>query len=52
MKALHSDDIEDALNYGLLDCCRCGLCSYACPSKIELTQILSDGMDAHFKDKE
>lgn len=52
MKALHSDDIEDALSYGLLDCCRCGLCSFACPSKIELTQILSDGMDAHFKDKE
>ena len=52
MKALLSDDIEDALSYGLLDCCRCGLCSYACPSKIELTKILSDGMDAHYKDKE
>jgi len=52
MKALLSDDIEDALNCGLLDCSRCGLCSYACPSKIELTQILSDGMDAHYKDKE
>ena len=52
MKALLSDDIEDALSYGLLDCCRCGLCSYACPSKIELTKLLSDGMDAHYKDKE
>lgn len=52
MKALLSDEIEDALSYGLLDCCRCGLCSYACPSKIELTKILSDGMDAHYKDKE
>jgi Na+-transporting NADH:ubiquinone oxidoreductase subunit A len=52
MKALLSDDIEDALSYGLLDCCRCGLCSYACPSKIELTRILSHGMDAHYKDKE
>lgn len=52
MKALLSDDIEDALNYGLLDCCRCGLCSYACPSKIELTQLLSRGMDDHYKDKE
>ncbi|NOX33411.1 MAG: 4Fe-4S dicluster domain-containing protein [Deltaproteobacteria bacterium] len=52
MKALSSDDIEDALSYGLLDCCRCGLCSYACPSKIELTEILSHGMDAHYKDKE
>ena len=52
MKALFSDDIEDALSYGLLDCCRCGLCSYTCPSKIELTKILSDGMEAHYKDKE
>ncbi len=51
-KALSSDDIEDALSYGLLDCSRCGLCSYTCPSKIELTQILSNGMDAHYKDKE
>lgn len=52
MKTLLSEDIEDALSYGLLDCTRCGLCSYACPSKIELTQILSNGMDAHYKDRE
>ncbi len=52
MKALHSDDIEDALSFGLLDCVKCGLCSFTCPSKIELTQLLSNGMDAHFKDKE
>ena len=52
MKALASDGIEDALSYGLLDCCRCGLCSYTCPSKIELTKLLSDGMEAHYKDKE
>jgi len=52
MKALQSDDIEGALNLGLLDCVRCGLCSFTCPSKIELTKHLSDEMDAHFKDKE
>jgi Na+-transporting NADH:ubiquinone oxidoreductase subunit A len=51
MKALLSDEIETALEYGLLDCCRCGLCAYTCPSKIELTQILSHGMDTHYKDK-
>ena len=38
MKALHADDLEDALALGLMDCCRCGLCSFVCPSKIELTQ--------------
>lgn len=52
MKALHGDDIEEALQLGLLDCCRCGLCSFTCPSKIELTQILSKGMDTHHKDKQ
>ena len=51
MKALHADDLEDALALGLMDCCRCGLCSFVCPSKIELTQILSDAMDAYYKDK-
>jgi Na+-transporting NADH:ubiquinone oxidoreductase subunit A len=52
MKALVSDDMEEALQLGLLDCCRCGLCSFTCPSKIELTQILSNGMDMHHKDKQ
>ncbi|MCP3873633.1 MAG: 4Fe-4S dicluster domain-containing protein [Desulfobacteraceae bacterium] len=52
MKALSSDDIEDALSFGLLDCCKCGLCSYTCPSKIELTKILTHGMNTHYKDKE
>jgi Na+-transporting NADH:ubiquinone oxidoreductase subunit A len=51
MKALHADELEDALALGLMDCCRCGLCSFTCPSKIELTQILSDAMDAYYKDK-
>ena len=52
MKALVSDDIEEALALGLLDCCRCGLCSFTCPSKIELAHILSQGMDMHHKDKQ
>ncbi len=52
MKALHGDDIEEALQLGLLDCCQCGLCSFTCPSKIELTRILSRGMDTHHKDKQ
>ncbi len=51
LKAILADDIEEALSLGLMDCCRCGLCSYTCPSKIELTQILSQAMDSHHKDK-
>ena len=37
-KALWADEIEEALEHGLLDCVECGLCSYVCPSKIELSQ--------------
>jgi Na+-transporting NADH:ubiquinone oxidoreductase subunit A len=51
MKALASDNIEEALQLGLLDCCRCGLCSYTCPSKIELTTIFSNAIDTYYKDK-
>lgn len=51
LKALLADDVDQALSCGLLDCCRCGLCSYVCPSKIELADILSQGMDTYYKDK-
>ena len=51
MKALHADEVEEALGLGMMDCCQCGLCAYTCPSKIELAKILSDGMASHHKDK-
>jgi len=51
MKALHSDEVEEALSLGMLDCCRCGLCAYTCPSKLELAKILAHGIDSHYKDK-
>ena len=38
-KSLYNNDIEGALELGLLDCAECGLCSHICPSKIELTAI-------------
>jgi Na+-transporting NADH:ubiquinone oxidoreductase subunit A len=48
MKALVTDEIEDALKLGLLDCCQCGVCAYACPSKIELHAILSSGIENYY----
>jgi len=48
MKALVTDEIEDALQMGLLDCCQCGVCAYACPSKIELSDILSNGIHNYY----
>lgn len=37
-KTLLAGAVEEALAHGLLDCVECGLCSYGCPSKIELTE--------------
>ncbi len=36
-KAILAEEVEEYLAHGLLDCVQCGLCSYVCPSKIELT---------------
>ncbi|MGD8366347.1 MAG: 4Fe-4S dicluster domain-containing protein [Desulfobacterales bacterium] len=41
-KAVLVGEVEESLAHGLLDCVECGLCSYVCPSKIELTQALKD----------
>lgn len=39
-KAVLAEEVEEALEHGLLDCVACGLCSFVCPSKIELSQTL------------
>jgi electron transport complex protein RnfC len=36
--ALEADDLDEAVNTGLLDCIECGSCSYMCPARIKLTQ--------------
>ena len=41
MKNLYANDVEEAVRIGLLDCADCGLCTYVCPSKIDLDGILS-----------
>jgi Na+-transporting NADH:ubiquinone oxidoreductase subunit A len=50
-KALLADEIEEALAHGLLDCVECGLCSYVCPSKIELTQTFIAAKAAYAKER-
>lgn len=47
-KSILADEIEEALNHGLLDCVECGLCTYVCPSKIELRNILKETKKAYF----
>lgn len=49
-KALLAGEIEEALAHGLLDCAECGLCSYGCPSKIELTETFVKAKADFFKE--
>jgi len=34
-------NVEDAIDFGLMDCIACGTCSYVCPSSIPLTQYFN-----------
>ncbi len=38
MRNIQNDNLEDAVNAGLMDCLSCGSCAYACPSRIPLVQ--------------
>ena len=34
---LLTGDVDELINLGVKGCMQCGLCSYVCPSKIDLT---------------
>ena len=42
---LEKDLLEEAQTAGAQICVECGLCSYVCPSKIELTEVISKGIE-------
>ena len=44
-KSVLAGDIEESEKHGILDCAECGLCTFACPSKIELGRIIRKGID-------
>ncbi|BBO77320.1 Na(+)-translocating NADH-quinone reductase subunit A [Desulfosarcina widdelii] len=50
MKCLVADEVEEALAHGLLDCAECGLCTYACPSKIELREVFRTAKAQYYKE--
>jgi len=41
--ALKADDLDEAVETGLLDCIECGSCSYICPARVKLTQRFRTG---------
>jgi Na+-transporting NADH:ubiquinone oxidoreductase subunit A len=50
-KSILVEEVEEYLQLGLLDCVECGLCSYVCPSKIELAQTLTAAKAAYAKEQ-
>ena len=50
-KNILADEIDEALEHGLLDCVECGLCTYACPSKLELCSIFKNTKKAYYLGK-
>jgi Na+-transporting NADH:ubiquinone oxidoreductase subunit A len=50
-KAVLADEVEEFLAHGLLDCVECRLCTYVCPSKIELADILVRAKAAYYKEQ-
>ena len=43
---LLQNDVKEAENLGLRDCRLCGCCTYICPGRMELTEILKNGKGA------
>lgn len=50
-KSALAGEVEEALSHGLLDCVECGLCTYVCPSKIELCRFLTDAKRTYLKEQ-
>ena len=50
-KSILVEAVEESLAHGLLDCAECGLCSYVCPSKIELFDTLKNAKAAYYKEQ-
>ena len=50
-KAILAEEVEEYLEHGLLDCVECGLCTYVCPSKIELTRTFIAAKAAYAKER-
>ncbi len=51
MKAVGAGEMEEALSLGLLDCTGCGLCTFVCPSKIDLAAILTLATETCYRER-
>ena len=50
-KAILAGEVEESVEHGLLDCVECGLCSFVCPSKLELMATLKKAKAEFYKEQ-
>ncbi len=50
-KTILAGEVEESVEHGLLDCVECGLCSYVCPSKLELFATLKKAKAEFYKEQ-
>ena len=51
MKAALAGEMEEVVAMGLLDCTGCGLCTFVCPSKIELSDTFRSAKLSYYKER-
>ena len=50
LKSTLAGEVEESLAHGLLDCVECGLCTYVCPSKIDICALLKAAKSAYYRE--
>jgi len=51
MKAMGAGEMEEPLELGLLDCTGCGLCTFVCPSKIDVAAIMALSKETCYRER-
>lgn len=51
MKAIQSEEVEEVIEMGILDCTLCGLCTFVCPSKIDLTNRINSEKKRYYEER-
>ena len=51
MKAMGAEEMDEVLELGLLDCTGCGLCTFVCPSKIDVATIMALAKETYHRER-
>jgi len=46
-----AEEMDEVLELGLLDCTGCGLCTFVCPSKIDVATIMALAKETYHRER-